>query len=210
MHAASGDGEEQRPGTDVVASEDDEMVVDDVGESSGCTPRRQLEFELVDGVVVLATTNDRFGLVGTEILMPNSQWPGHSGGSSRCLVDGYAEHAVNGPSYVLCCVGVPAVKYAFTLKTLADLARKNIRQPSSSVALKLKGKRCRTRRHLIRTLIACPLESRASRLRDRRASRVATAARAHVQLDSSWSARRRATRVHRSLAPPRAERVCQR
>ena len=143
MHAAAAgdDRHQRRLDGHPEPSEDDEMIVEDVGGSSDGPPCGELQFELVDGAIVHGSSTDQFGLVDCDIYVPNSQWPGYKGGRSRCRVHAYAEKAPSGPSYVVSCVTEPTVKYALTFETLADVARKCVPQPSKAAAMKLQGTR---------------------------------------------------------------------
>ena len=136
--ADDADDEEQLPDVHSEATRDGEMMFEDAIAPRDETSGADIRFE-VEGGIVFGSATDQFGLVGCDIYMPNSQWPEHKKDrrSSRCRVEGYAEKAPNGPSYV---VSYGEQLFAFPATTLASLAHKHVQQPTLDAKEKLQGK----------------------------------------------------------------------
>ena len=134
---------------DGLPSDDDEMdlhVPESASTSAasssidaGTASDADFTLQLVSGENVYAAVADDFGLIGATIAVPNSTWPGYSGGASRCYVHGFAREISAGPSYIVSCVKYPGSYYALTLQTMADLSRKKCVQPSQTARRKLQG-----------------------------------------------------------------------
>ena len=62
-------------------------------------------FELGERVTVQATISDGCGVVGTDLQIPYSAWPGWSSGTANCRIEGYVRHFAwpegTSPAYVV-------------------------------------------------------------------------------------------------------------
>ena len=136
-------------------SEDDDAEVDDneldamasdmdvQGASSAASSSAGADnvyrIQLVSGEHVIAALADDFDLIGVTIAVPNSTWPGYSGGASKCHVHGFARETSVGAAYIVSCVAYPDSHYALTLQTMASLHRKKVVQPTQTAKRKLEG-----------------------------------------------------------------------